>query len=259
MPNKLAIVTGASTGIGLELAKLCAEDGYDLIVVADEERIEAAADEIRRDGTNIETLVADLATIEGVDSLYEKVAGRPVAALLANAGRGLGKAFLDQDFDDIRHVIETNITGTVYLVQLIVRDMREAGEGKLLLTGSIAGYIPGSYQAVYNGTKAFIDSFSYALREELRDTRITVTCLMPGPTETEFFRRAGLLDTKVGQAEKDDPADVAKVGFKAMMNGDASVVSGLGNKIQATLANVTPSSLLAKQHTKQTAPGSAKQ
>lgn len=259
MSDKLAIVTGASTGIGLELAKLCAKDGFDLIVAADEPRIESAADEIRRDGTRVEAVVADLATVDGVDALYDKIAGRPVAALLANAGRGLGKAFLDQDFDDIRHVIDTNVTGTIYLVHRVARDMRRAGDGKILLTGSIAGYIPGSYQAVYNGTKAFIDSFSYALREELRDTRISVTCLMPGPTETEFFRRAGLLDTKVGQAEKDDPADVAKAGFKAMMDGDASVVSGLGNKIQATLANVTPSSLLAKQHTKQAEPGSGKQ
>jgi short-subunit dehydrogenase len=257
MSNKLAVVTGASTGIGLELAKQCAEHGYDLIIAADEATIEQAADEIRRDGIAVEALVADLSTTDDVDLLYQKINRRPVAALLANAGRGLGKAFLDQRWNDIRYVIDTNITGTVYLIHRILNDMRSSGEGKLLLTGSIAGFIPGSYQAVYNGTKAFIDSFSYALREELRDTRITVTCLMPGPTETEFFRRADLMDTKVGQSEKDDPADVAEVGFKAMMNGDASVVAGLGNKLQAIAAHVMPASLLAKQHTKQTEPGSA--
>src|SRR4051812_2158189 len=203
--RKLAVVTGASTGIGLELAKLCAKKGFDLIIAADEPEIERAATERKRDGGKVEAVQADLSTTQGVDKLYKKIGTRPVAALLANAGRGLGKAFLDQDWDDARFVIDTNITGTVYLIHKIGRDMREQGEGKILLTGSIAGFMPGSYQAVYNGTKAFIDSFSYALREELKDTRITVTCLMPGATETEFFKRADMLDTKVGTDKKDDP------------------------------------------------------
>jgi short-subunit dehydrogenase len=256
--RKFAVVTGASTGIGLELARECAKNGFDLLIAANEDEIYRAADELRREGGGVESVRADLATLKGVDALYEKIARRPVDALLANAGRGLGKAFLEQDFDDIRCVIDTNVTGTVYLLHKIGRDMRDRGEGRILITGSIAGFMPGSYQAIYNGTKAFLDSFSYALREELRDTGVTVTCLMPGATETEFFRRADMLDTKVGTAEKDDPADVAKNGFKAMMKGEGGVVSGFMNKLQAAAAHVMPAKRLAEQHTKMAAPGTAK-
>ena len=134
--------------------------------------------------------------------------------------------------------------------------MRERGAGKILITGSIAGFMPGTYHAVYNGTKAFIDSFAYALRAEIKESGVTVTCLMPGATETEFFQRAGLTDTRVGQDKKDDPADVAKDGFDAMMKGDADVVSGWKNKVQTTIANVTPAEVLAEQHRKMAEPGS---
>jgi short-subunit dehydrogenase len=137
--------------------------------------------------------------------------------------------------------------------------MRERGQGRILITGSIAGFMPGSFQAVYNGTKAFLNSFSWALRNELKDTGVTVTCLMPGPTETEFFERAEMQDTKVGQDEKDDPADVAKTGFAAMMRGDGDVVSGWKNKLQTTAANVMPSSVLAEQHRKMAEPGTGKE
>jgi uncharacterized protein len=256
--RKLAVVTGASTGIGLELARQCAQHGFDLIIAANEGKIDKVADELRRERVAVEAVNADLATIEGVDRLHARINGRPVDALLANAGRGLGKAFLDQHFDAIRCVIDTNVTGTVYLIHKIGRDMRARGHGRILITGSIAGYIPGSYQAVYNGTKAFLDSFSYALREELKDTEITVTCLMPGATETEFFRRADMLDTKVGAAEKDDPADVAKDGFDAMMAGEAGVVSGWQNKLQVAAAHVLPEKTLAKRHTQEAALGTAK-
>jgi short-subunit dehydrogenase len=183
-----AIVTGASTGIGLELAKRCAKEGYDLLIAADEPEIEKAAASLRAGGTEVEALQADLATTEGVDRLCAAANGRPVDALLANAGRGLGHAFLDQDFREARRVVDTNITGTVYLIHKVGNDMRRRNSGKILITGSIAGFTPGSFQAVYNGTKAFLNSFSFALREELKDTKITVTCLMPGATETEFFR-----------------------------------------------------------------------
>jgi len=178
--------------------------------------------------------------------------------LLANAGNGLGHAFLDQDFEEARHVIDTNVTGTLYLIHEVGNEMRERGEGRILITGSIAGFMPGTYQAVYNGTKAFMDSFSFALREELKDSGVTVTCLMPGATEAEFFERADMLDTKIGGGKKDDPADVAKIGFEAMMKGDGDVVSGLKNKIQSALTAVTPSGVLANQHGKMAKPGSAK-
>jgi short-subunit dehydrogenase len=260
MPSnaQFAIVTGASTGIGLELARRCAEEGFDLLIAADEPEIEKAAASLRVLGRQVDAVQVDLATTEGVDKLYAATKGRPVDALLANAGRGLGHAFLDQDFGKVRAVIDTNITGTVYLIHKIGNEMRRRNAGRILITGSIAGFAPGSFQAVYNGTKAFLNSFSFALREELRDTQVTVTCLMPGATETEFFQRAEMMDTKVGTTKKDDAADVAKTGFAAMMRGEGDVVSGFKNKIQSAAANVIPAELLAKQHRKMAEPGTAK-
>jgi short-subunit dehydrogenase len=258
MSKPFAIVTGASSGIGLELATICAQEGFDLLVAADRPEIHEAADQFRQSGATVTVVETDLATLEGVDQLWAAAAGRPVDALLANAGHGLGHGFLDQDFADARHVIDTNVTGTIYLVQLVGRAMRARGAGRILLTGSIAGFMPGTYQAVYNGTKAFIDSFSFALRAELKESGVTVTCLMPGPTETDFFERASLLDTKVGQSQKDDPADVARVGFDAMMRGDGDVVSGWKNKLQTAIASITPAGALAEQHRKMAEPGSAK-
>jgi short-subunit dehydrogenase len=215
MSKPFAIVTGASSGIGLELASICAQEGFDLLIAADRPELQAAADRCRGLGADVTVVETDLATTEGVDRLWAAAAERPVEALLANAGHGLGHAFLDQDFEDVRHVIDTNVTGTIYLVQLVGRTMRSRGSGRILLTGSIAGFMPGTYQAVYNGTKAFVDSFSFALRAELKESGVTVTCLMPGATETDFFERADMLDTQVGQSKKDDPADVARIGFDA--------------------------------------------
>jgi short-subunit dehydrogenase len=255
--SKLAVVTGASTGIGYYLAHECAEHGYDLIVAADEDRIEKAAEELRPHNVDVHTVKVDLATTAGVDKLYATIRDRPVDILIANAGRGLGHGFLDQDFQDVRRVIDTNITGTLLLVQKIGRGMRTQGSGRILIVGSIAGFTPGTYQAVYNGSKAFLDSFSFALRAELDDSGVSVTCLMPGATETEFFARAGMLDTKIGAGKKDDPRDVAKIGFDAMMRGDGDIVSGWKNKLQTMMATVMPSGFLAEQHRKMAEPGSA--
>lgn len=256
--RSLAIVTGASSGIGFYLAKECAENGYDLLIAADSTELDKAAEKLRSFRVDVQTVETDLATIQGVDELCEAVNGRPVDILMANAGHGLGQAFLDQDFEEARHVIDTNVTGTVYLVHKVGRDMRARGAGRILFTGSIAGFMPGTYQAVYNATKAFIDSFSFALRAELKGSGVTVTCLMPGATDTDFFARADMLDTKVGTEEKDDPADVAKAGFKAMMEGKGDIVTGMKNKLATLAAAVTPSGLLAEQHRKMAEPGSAK-
>jgi short-subunit dehydrogenase len=252
----LAIVTGASSGIGLELARCCATHGHDLVLAADRDLGDAAA-VLRQCDAAVESVHADLATRAGCDALLAAVGDRPVAALLANAGHGLGHAFLDQAFDEVQGVIDTNITGTLYVIQAIGRRMRAAGSGRILITGSIAGFMPGSFQAVYNGTKAFIDSFSWALRNELKDSGVTVTCLMPGPTDTEFFARADMLDTKVGTDPKSDPADVARVGFEAMMRGEGDVIAGLKNKAQVVMAAVTPASVLAERHRRMAEPGSA--
>jgi uncharacterized protein len=254
----LAIVTGASSGIGYHLAKRCAEKGFDLLIAADDPEINKAANDFRARGASVDVVETDLATTQGVDELYEAIKGREVEALLANAGHGLGHAFLDQDFEQARHVLDTNVTGTIYLLHKVGRDMRARGRGRILITGSIAGFMPGTYQAVYNGTKAFMDSFSFALRAELKDSGVTVTCLMPGATDTEFFARADMEDTKVGAGKKDDPADVARIGFEAMMKGEGDVVSGLKNKVMSAMAAVTPSGVLAEQHRKMAEPGGAK-
>lgn len=254
----LAVVTGASTGIGYELAKCCAEQGFELVIAADEAKIEEAAAELRKTGVAVTAVQADLATAEGADKLYQSLGGRPVDALLANAGRGLGHGFLDQEEAAFRRVIDTNITGTLLLTHKIGRDMRARNRGRILFTGSIAGFIPGSFQAVYNATKAFVDSFSWALRNELKDTEVTVTCLMPGPTDTDFFERAEMSDTSVGASDsKESPEKVARVGFKAMMKGEAGVVSGFSNKMQAAMAHLVPASMLAEQHRKMAEPGTA--
>ena len=256
----LAVVTGASTGIGLELARQCAQHGYDLVIAADETEIESAAQSLKADGASVTAVMADLSTLKGVDKLVTAIEqlNRPVDALLANAGRGLGHAFLEQDFGEITRVVDTNIMGTIYLTHRIGKKMLERGEGRILFTGSIAGFMPGSFQAVYNGTKAFIDSFSVALRNELKDTDITVTCLMPGPTDTEFFARADMLDTKVGTEEKAEAADVARTGFEAMIRGESSVVHGLKNKLQVAMSGVTPQDALAEQHRKMAQPGTGR-
>jgi uncharacterized protein len=254
----LAIITGASSGIGRELARCAAGHGFDLIVAADQPLGDAVA-ELQAFGAQVQPVEADLATMRGVDQLCAAAAGRPIAALLANAGHGLGGGFLEQNFDEVMHVINTNITGTLYLIQKIGRQMREQRHGRILITGSIAGYMPGTFQAVYNGTKAFIDSFALAVRNELKDTGVTMTCLMPGVTDTNFFERAGMMDTQVGtQDDKDDPAEVAQVGFKAMLDGDADVVVGLGNKWQVAMSGITPAEVLAQRHRKMAEPGSAR-
>jgi short-subunit dehydrogenase len=252
-----AIVTGASSGIGLELAREAAMRGYDLLIAADRSLDEQAA-ALRAHGGTVVTVETDLASREGVDMLYAHAGNRRVDALLANAGHGLGKAFLDQEFAEVQHVINTNITGTIDLIQRVARQMRRQGAGRILITGSIAGYMPGTFQAVYNGTKAFIDSFSYALRNELKDSGVTVTCLMPGATDTDFFARADMLDTKVGTDDKADPADVAKTGFEAMEKGEAGVIAGASNKLRAALANFVADTMLAEQHRKMAEPGSAR-
>jgi short-subunit dehydrogenase len=260
LTDKLSVVTGASSGIGLELARLCAKDGMRLLIAADQPEIFSVQTELSAGGCVVDAIEADLATRDGVEALVARARELgPVEHLIANAGHGLGKAFVDEDVDAIDHVIDTNVRGTIWLLRGLIPDMCAARHGRVLITGSIAGILPGSFSAVYNGTKAFLDNFAYGLRNELKDSGVTVTCLMPGPTDTDFFERADMTDTKVGQekTKKDDPADVALTGYRAMMKGEASVVHGLGNKAQAAMANILPKTASAEQHRKMAEPGSA--
>jgi short-subunit dehydrogenase len=259
-PRPLAVVTGASSGIGYHLARCAVDHGYDLVVAADASLDAAVADFKALGAQRVDAVLCDLATREGVDELCETLQGREVDALMANAGHGLGGPFLEQGVADIQHVINTNITGTIYLVQQIARGMVARGQGRILITGSIAGFQPGSFHAVYNGSKAFIDSFAIALRNELKDSGISVSLLMPGPTDTDFFARADLLDTKVGHdMKKDDPADVARMGFDAMLKGEADVVAGWRGKMQVIASKVMPAQAVAEAHRKLAEPGSAKE
>ena len=240
----LAVVTGASSGIGFELAKQFATNGFDLIVAAEDADIATAARELSALGTEVDDVQVDLARPEGVEVLYERIAaaGRPVDAIALNAGIGAGGAFAtDTDLEQELRLIDLNVRSTVHLSKYVVRDMVGRGEGRILFTSSIASTMPGSFQAVYNASKSFVQSFALALRNELEDTGVTVTSLMPGPTDTEFFERADMLDTKVGADEKDNPADVARDGFDALMAGKERVVSAsLKTKLQGAEAASCP-------------------
>jgi short-subunit dehydrogenase len=255
-PRPLAVVTGASSGIGYHLAMQAAQHGYDLVVAADTPLADAVMD-FQSLGAQVHAVQCDLATTEGVQHLISAIGERPVDALMANAGHGLGGSFLAQDFADILHVINTNITGTVHLVQHVARSMVARASGRILITGSIAGFQPGTFHAVYNASKAFIDSFSLALRNELKGTEVTVSCLMPGPTDTEFFERAGMETTKVANDPKMmmQPEDVARIGFAAMLKGEADVVAGLRNKLQVAMSKVMPAQATAQMHRKLAEPG----
>ena len=258
MAEKFAVITGASTGIGFELAHIAAEEGYDLLIVADEPLIEAAASDLRSKGVDVRSVEADLSTLEGVDRLLKAANGRRIDVLCANAGTGTGGPFLDQDVAVWRHAVDTNVTGTLYLLQTALREMVRRNDGRILVTGSIAGYIPGAFNAVYNGTKAMIDNVTEAIRNEIKDAKgVTLTTLMPGATDTEFFARADMLDTDIGQdPSKADPAKVARDGWDAMMAGKGHIVSGWKNKAQVAAAGVVPQSMLAEQHRKMAEPGS---
>lgn len=256
MSNGLAVVTGASTGIGLELARCCAEGGYDLVACADEAEIEGVAAELSQGGAKVVAVRADLGTEAGIDQLLAAVGGRDIDLLLANAGIGLRDAFLDQDWVAARRVVDVNVIGTLALLHRAGQRMRARGAGRILVTGSIAGYVPGSFHAVYNASKAFLDNFTYALGNELKESGVTVTCLLPGITDTAFFDRAGLADTALGASEtKDDPAEVARKGFAAMLRVESGVVTGAMNKVQAKMAGVTPQPSLAEAHRRMAKPG----
>jgi uncharacterized protein len=258
----LAVVTGASSGIGYELAKQFAANGFDLVVAAEDDAISTAARELSALGADVSDVQVDLATDEGVDELYRRIreTGRPVDAVALNAGIGAGGAFAtDTDLQDELALIDLNVRSTVHLAKHVVRDMVARDEGRLLFTSSIASTMPGSFQAVYNASKSFVQSFALALRNELKDTGVTVTSLMPGPTDTEFFERADMLDTKVGTDDKDDPADVAREGFEALMAGEERVVSAsMKTKLQGRGSRFLPDSAKAEMHRKMAEPGSAK-
>jgi uncharacterized protein len=257
----LAVVTGASSGIGLELARQFVNHHFDLLVVAEDDEIAVAAAVLRAESSGqVEHVQVDLRDAQGVADLYARIRadGRPLSAIALNAGHGQGGAFIDTDLADELSIIDLNITSTVRLAKLVLRDMVAADEGRVLVTSSIASTMPGSFQAVYNASKSFLQSFTEALQNELKDTGVTLTSLMPGPTETDFFERADMADdTKVGTSKKDDPAQVAQQGFEALMAGKSRVVGGgLKTKVQEAAGKAMPDKLKAAMHRRMAEPGS---
>jgi uncharacterized protein len=260
--RQFAVITGASSGIGLELAKVFAENGFDLLINAEDEGIEAAQRALSN-GTTVEAVRADLSKHEGVEKLYAAIkgTGRPVDALALNAGIGEGGDFARQtSLEQELRIVDLNVRSVVHLSKLVVDDMVGRGSGRILFTSSIASTMPGAYQAVYNASKSFVQSFALALRNELKRTDVTVTSLMPGPTDTEFFDRAHMGDTRVGASDsKDDPREVAEQGFEALMSGKERVIGGsLSNKVMAYGGRFVPDRVKAEVHRLMAAPGSAR-
>ena len=259
MANKLAVVTGASDGIGYNLAKVFAENGYDLVIAAEDTGIQSAAAEFKSLGVAVTPVQADLATFEGCKQFWGQVesAGRPLDAIAINAGVGVGGLFAETDLQKEINLVRLNCESTVTIAKFAVQKMVAQGSGRILITSSIAAEMVAPKEAVYAASKAFDLSFAKSLRYELKETGITVTALQPGPTDTNFFNRADLGDTKVGTEGKSDsqPYEVAKQGFQALMNGDEHVYSAsLGTKLQGMMAGLAPESLVAKMHEKMTAP-----
>ncbi len=256
------VVTGASSGIGLELAKQFVAHGFDLLIAAESGDLLGVANELRTAGAEIHTLFVDLSRYEGVRQLYQAVreTGRAVEAIAINAGVGVGGEFTHNDLGEELRSIDLNVKSTVQLAKYIVPGMIERGRGRILFTSSIAATMPAPYIAVYGATKAFVQSFALSLRDELRDTGVTVTALLPGPTDTNFFDRAHMQTTKAGTETKqeNDPADVARQGFEAMMAGRQQVFAGsLKTKVQGLMSRVLPEATKARMHRKQTQPGTA--
>ncbi|MDY7225012.1 SDR family NAD(P)-dependent oxidoreductase [Hyalangium rubrum] len=256
-----AVVTGASSGIGFELAREFLQNGFDVLITAEDTGIEAAASRLRQVGSGrVEFIQADLALTEGVEALYARIqsAGRPIDAIALNAGVGVGGDFTRQTSlaEELR-LIQLNVTSTVHLAKLVAKDMIRQKSGRILFTSSIASFLPSPFEAVYGASKAFVQSFSESLRNELKDVGITVTALMPGPTETNFFHRAGMDDTRVGRQEKDDPARVARQGFKALMAGREKVLAGSSkNKLFGLAGRFLPERVKAAMHRRMSEPDS---
>ncbi|MFV0132155.1 SDR family NAD(P)-dependent oxidoreductase [Streptomyces sp. HMX87] len=254
----LALVTGASSGIGYELARQFAEHGFDLLVNAEDERLEHAAERLRETGAEVRAVRADLRDPAGVDRLVAAMTGLTLEVAALNAGVGQGGAFVDTDPADDQSVIDLNVTSTVRLAKPLLREMVARGVGRLVFTSSVASTAPGAFQAVYNASKSFVQSFAQALQEEVKDTGVTVTSFMPGPTDTDFFRRAGLEDTRIGALDKDDPAQVARQAFEAVMKGRKTLVTGSAKtRAQGVAARLLPGRAKAAAHRRMAEPGTA--
>lgn len=246
--GKYALLTGGTSGIGLELAKLFAKDQYNLIIVArNEDELKSTADLLGKDGIAVRTISKDLFDAGSALEVYDEVKswGVNIDVLVNDAGQGVYGKFVDNELERELAIVQLNISSLISLTKFFVKDFVARGSGKILNVASIAGKSPGPYQAVYHGTKAFVHSFNESLRSELKDTGVTLTSLLPGATDTDFFAKADMLDSKIVQGELADPADVAKDGYDALNAGKDMVVSGFKNKLNVAMGNITPDHLQA--------------
>src|SRR6201999_1939533 len=255
MANGLALITGASSGIGYSLAKELAKRRYDLIVCSAGDRLKAAVEDFRSTGVSVVEITADLSTREGVSELWNrsKALGRSIDIACLNAGIGVGGLFQETDLETELQMVNLNCTGTFQLAKYVVQDMVPRNEGKILFTASIAGEMVAPREAVYAASKAFVLSLAHSLRYELRDSGITVTALQPGPTNTEFFHRAGMDDTEVGSKGKSEsqPDDVARQGIDALLAGEDHVyAASMKTKLEGKLANMVPGAMKGAMHEK---------
>jgi short-subunit dehydrogenase len=259
--KQYAVVTGGSSGIGLEIAKQFAQNGFDLLIAAEDAGLAGAAREIEALGASVEAVQVDLATPAGVEELSEAIAsgGRAVDAIAINAGVGVGGRFLETPLDEELRLIDLNVRSTVHLAKRALPAMVARGAGRVLITSSIAALMAAPYESVYAASKAFGKSFAASLRNELKDSGVTITTLMPGPTDTNFFHRADMDDTKVGADDKKaDPAQVAKQAYEALIGGKHEVIAGpITTKFEGVMAKVSPEEVTAGRHGKLAEPGSA--
>jgi short-subunit dehydrogenase len=258
--TSLALITGASSGIGLELAKCFAREGHDVILVAeDRDGLESAAREIGSSASgSVKSIVADLSTIEGCRAVYDEVmrSGREIDILVNNAGVGVYGKFTETNLEEEISMIELNTISFVALTKFFAPRMADRGAGRILMTASVASKMPTPYLTVYGATKAFVYEFAQGLRQELKDAGVTVTALMPGPTDTNFFERAHAEDSKILDEKLTDPADVAAAGYAALMKGEDRVIVPLKYKVQTVVNQVIPDKMVAKQAKKKHEPHS---
>ncbi|HEY6979120.1 MAG TPA: SDR family oxidoreductase [Chitinophagaceae bacterium] len=257
--NGYALITGATSGIGYELAKLFAQDGYNLVIVArsEEELNNTAAGFEQQYEIDVVKISKDLFDPENAFALYDEIIskGIQVDVLVNDAGQGQYGEFVDTDIRRELAIIQLNISSLVVLTKQFLKDMVARGKGKILNLSSIASKTPGPFQSVYHGTKAFVQSFTEAVYNEAKGKGVIVTALLPGATDTDFFNKAEMQDAKIVQEGKlADPEKVAKDGYEALMKGNDKVVSGFKNKMQVAMSNVMPDSTAAEMMRKQQEP-----